>query len=1436
MSAQFFQIFLLTGFYSHHFISPESKIAVQYPVLYIFCIFNANPSNVFHMLPKPVIVFAFANPEYEGKSLYALKEEINSISEILKQDTAQDAFEIEIIYHASAAPVITLFQRPDLQGRIVAFHYGGHANSAELMLEKGAIDAQSLAEFLGVQTLLQLVVLNGCATQGQVAGLREAGIKRIVATTREIEDQQATDFARIFYTAIAQQHSIEHAFQQAKSAVALQLSEREAAGSLDFNALRTSVSNWELFTPETDEQHLTGGFFFTHLLRKGAQGYYDSLTGTGGRFQHLRISDILLSDIQKQVQARWEASPSHCLLLGEGGIGKTVSLLHLWKRFLQSEGPIPIFVSLHEFNHASEGDQTHFISRYIAQNYLGEKQLTPETHNQLWQWLAQEIKQPFPKIILLLDGFNEITVPQIQLLRDLNQSWRSTHQAKGLQILLTSRFETRYTWAQDFFLLTALPLEAKQASAYLEQHGKSWPSDSNIQPLLLNPLMLTLYAETAEITKEHALDQDLIFRTMPQYTGEILWNFIESQVAKFLLGFESDLAQGIRYRWMLKHLLPWIGFEMERNGQYSLSRRELKAMIQDYASRLPQNLDNCFEVFPDCELFWDVFESLGEVIFDFAQLRDQLCNTLRMLKQEGQSYSFLHQNFRDFFAAVHIGNELRLSLHARQPPLCLAPQALSQSVRTLIAEIEGEYYQRPQVDSGTNSWSFQQVGATVLSESLEACRNLPSVPQPDRLVWNLISILHTGRGELTGLNLRGLDMRNVVFNEMRLGRHINQPEIAAQLEGARIHPLSMFKQSHAEKVRVALFTPSGDAVLMGYKDGTLLKQDIVSGQLIWKQQASTSPICQIQCVADQVVSIHQNGVMTHCALATGTTTSTCQLDIAEKLSDRLRFIPDDSNWSIDTTVNGVLYGESGPERNQTTILCADGTLRIFSNESGQVLHILNPGADYLGNFTPIPNSSNCLFGLLGGLYLWEPQMDQYRRISAADHSGNIDHIALSSDGKTALTGCTEGSIALWELETGALIHRFQHSVDRIAALTFSPDGKRAASGNRAGWICEWDLENGQSIRSFQGHSDCMRFLQYAPDGLSLLSGCFGNQVQLWELRNGSLIRNFSGYTHIVRSMDTSESTQQLAYVSENREIALWDLETLRCQHVIHHPYVSDWGIRFVNQGKQLLNSGYYADLAFWQTETGDFSHFVRMQGNQIHDIDCPQEEDSALFTLDEHAALLDIQSGKVGAAITFPEEIRFARISPNAAQVAVAAGNRVYVWNLDQQRYQSLGEAFTHPVYALAFDATSRYLVAGDVKGQLIVFDCDQVEIVAQYATGIGASALLFSSDGTSLFMGEWYSGKLYQLSCKTGEVLQQTEASPSGRTLRVLRRYQDFFVSCSDAGVVQAWSYDLSPLNWKVPIEHGLLVQGCDLRQVNWASPLSFTEKDLLYRYGAEV
>ena len=60
--------------------------------------------------------------------------------------------------------------------RLVVFHYGGHANGTLLQLEDGAESAVGLARLLGQMRSLKLVFLNGCATQGHAALLRDAGV------------------------------------------------------------------------------------------------------------------------------------------------------------------------------------------------------------------------------------------------------------------------------------------------------------------------------------------------------------------------------------------------------------------------------------------------------------------------------------------------------------------------------------------------------------------------------------------------------------------------------------------------------------------------------------------------------------------------------------------------------------------------------------------------------------------------------------------------------------------------------------------------------------------------------------------------------------------------------------------------------------------------------------------------------------------------------------------------------------------------------------------------------------------------------------------------------------------------------------------------------------------------------------------------------------
>ena len=169
----------------------------------------------------PVIFLAFANDHQDGtRYLRHLSEEARRLQSRLKQAEAHGLCELVVKADVTIKEVLDIFQDQRYRQRIAMFHYGGHANGYQLLLESddgqvATADAASFAAFLGQQRNLELVFLNGCSTQPQVEGLLEAGVSVVLATSQAIDDHIATDFSDRFYEQLAGGADIQTAFNTA---------------------------------------------------------------------------------------------------------------------------------------------------------------------------------------------------------------------------------------------------------------------------------------------------------------------------------------------------------------------------------------------------------------------------------------------------------------------------------------------------------------------------------------------------------------------------------------------------------------------------------------------------------------------------------------------------------------------------------------------------------------------------------------------------------------------------------------------------------------------------------------------------------------------------------------------------------------------------------------------------------------------------------------------------------------------------------------------------------------------------------------------------------------------------------------------------------------------------------------------------------------------
>jgi WD40 repeat protein/HEAT repeat protein len=113
--------------------------------------------------------------------------------------------------------------------------------------------------------------------------------------------------------------------------------------------------------------------------------------------------------------------------------------------------------------------------------------------------------------------------------------------------------------------------------------------------------------------------------------------------------------------------------------------------------------------------------------------------------------------------------------------------------------------------------------------------------------------------------------------------------------------------------------------------------------------------------------------------------------------------------------------------------------------------------------------------------------------------GDITSLMLISNGRRALTGSSDGRLAVWDLgEDNPKIFFLRGHRTGVVAIAGTPDGRHIVTASSGGSLRIWNLEN-RSDRIIQ---DDMKFRAAAvsPDGFTLAAGTVEGAVLLWDLR------------------------------------------------------------------------------------------------------------------------------------------------------------------------------------------------------------------------------------------------------------------------------------------------------------------------------------------------
>ncbi|MDA1052235.1 MAG: hypothetical protein O3C40_17395 [Planctomycetota bacterium] len=102
------------------------------------------------------------------------------------------------------------------------------------------------------------------------------------------------------------------------------------------------------------------------------------------------------------------------------------------------------------------------------------------------------------------------------------------------------------------------------------------------------------------------------------------------------------------------------------------------------------------------------------------------------------------------------------------------------------------------------------------------------------------------------------------------------------------------------------------------------------------------------------------------------------------------------------------------------------------------------------------------------------------------HEGVVNQVAVTPDGRRAVSGGRDGKVICWDLESGRpqILEAHTKSVSRVAV---TPDGRRAVSGGRDGKVICWDLESGRPL-ILEAHTKSVSSVAVTPNGRRAVSG------------------------------------------------------------------------------------------------------------------------------------------------------------------------------------------------------------------------------------------------------------------------------------------------------------------------------------------------------------
>ncbi|KAJ7356504.1 quinon protein alcohol dehydrogenase-like superfamily, partial [Mycena albidolilacea] len=161
----------------------------------------------------------------------------------------------------------------------------------------------------------------------------------------------------------------------------------------------------------------------------------------------------------------------------------------------------------------------------------------------------------------------------------------------------------------------------------------------------------------------------------------------------------------------------------------------------------------------------------------------------------------------------------------------------------------------------------------------------------------------------------------------------------------------------------------------------------------------------------------------------------------------------------------------------------------------------------------------------------------------AGHTAWVLSVAFSPDGSQLVSAAEDGSIRVWDVQTGLTLVQFIGHSCAVKSVVYTIDGKRVVSGSDDATIRIWNIEGGQEEVSLDGRCEILS-LSISSGGTTLVSGSVRGVVQLWDIAQHKCTREVLRLGYGV-SLSTvfSPDASRIAIGRWDGQVSVWNTST-----------------------------------------------------------------------------------------------------------------------------------------------------------------------------------------------------------------------------------------------------------------------------------------------------